>query len=198
MILWLYKLFTSLNMHIHLHYYYFFFFTKTVKLFLEIRPTVGKRCPIYILLWLHKKKKKKKKKKGWIYIGCTGFTLFRRFRRFRRAELPDEYSMQCTPPNYLLRHKCLRKKFHLEWHLWHPFILKVTSQSEAMPDSTVLRAARTSSENNLKIISEVGNNPTYPGSFVSPSNTYVQSLKKVPFELQKKKKKKKKKNPKES
>ena len=55
-----------------------------------------------------------------------------------------------------------------------------------MPDSTVLRAARTSSENNLKTISEVGNNLTYPGSFVSPSNTYDQRLKKVPFELPKK------------
>ena len=55
-----------------------------------------------------------------------------------------------------------------------------------MPDSTVLRAARTSSENNLKTISEVGNNLTYPGSFVSPSNTYGQRLKKVPFELPKK------------
>ena len=42
-------------------------------------------------------------------IGRTGFTLFRRFQRFRRAELPDEYNMQCTPPIYLLRHKCLRK-----------------------------------------------------------------------------------------
>ena len=54
-----------------------------------------------------------------------------------------------------------------------------------MPDTTVLRAARTSSVNNLKTISEVGNNLTYPGSFVSPSNTYDQRLKKVPFELPK-------------
>ena len=45
--------------------------------------------------------------------------------------------------------------------------------------------ARTSSVNNLKTISEVGNNLTYPGSFVSPSNTYDQRLKKVPFELPK-------------
>ena len=125
-----------------------------------------------------------------IYIGRTGFTLFRRFRRFHRAELPDEYSMQCTPPKYLLRHKCLRKDnficcSSLEWHLWHTLILKVTSQSDEMPDSTVLRAARTSSINNLKTISEVGNNLTYPKSFVSPSNTYDQRLKKVPFELPK-------------
>ena len=28
----------------------FFFTTKTVKLFQEIRPTVGKPCPLYILL----------------------------------------------------------------------------------------------------------------------------------------------------
>ena len=54
-----------------------------------------------------------------------------------------------------------------------------------MPDTTILRAARTSSVNNLKTISEVGNNLTYPGSFVSPSNTYDQRLKKVPFELPK-------------
>ena len=60
----------------------------------------------------------------------------------------------------------------------------MTSQSDEMPDTTVLRAARTSSVNNLKTISEVGN-LTYPGSFVSPSNTYDQRLKKVPFELPK-------------
>ena len=54
-----------------------------------------------------------------------------------------------------------------------------------MPDTTVLRAARTSSVNNLKTIPEVGNNLTYPGSFVSPSNTYDQRLKKVSFELPK-------------
>ena len=71
----------------------------------------------------------------------------------------------------------------LEWHLWHP--LKVTSQSDEMPDTTILRAARSSSVNNLKTISEVGNNLTYPGSFVSPSNTYDRRLKKVPFELPK-------------
>ena len=64
---------------------------------------------------------------------------------------------------------------------------KVTSQSDEMPELTVLRAARTSSVNNLKTISEVGNNLTYPGSFVSPSNTYDQRLKKVPFELKKNK-----------
>ena len=86
-----------------------------------------------------------------------------------------EYSMQCTPPKYLLRQKCLRKDHFircssLEWHLWHP--LKVTPQSDEMPDTTVLRAARTSSINNLKTIPEVGNNLTYPGFFVSPSNTY--------------------------
>ena len=130
---------------------------------------------------------KSRKEMVWIYIGRTGFTLSRRFRRFRRAELPDEYSMQCTLPKYLLRHKCLRKDHFircssLEWHLWHP--LKVTSQSDEMPDTTV-RAARTSSVNNFKTISEVGKNLTYPGSFVSPSNTYDQRLKKVPFELPK-------------
>ena len=131
-----------------------------------------------------------RKETVWIYIGRTGFTLFRRFRRFRRAELPDSYSMQCTPLKYLLRYKHLRK-YHficcssLEWHLWHPLILKVTSQSDEMPDSTVLRAARTSSVINLKTISEVGKNLTYQGSFVSPSNTYDQRLKKVPFELPK-------------
>ena len=81
-----------------------------------------------------------------------------------------------------------KRSFHLEWHLWHPLIQKVTSQSVEMPDSTVLRAARTSSENNLKTISEVGNNLTYPGAFVSPSNTYDQRLKKLPFELPKKEK----------
>ena len=54
-----------------------------------------------------------------------------------------------------------------------------------MPDSTVLRAAQASSVYNLKTISEVGNNLTYPGSFVSPSNTYDQRFKKVPFELTK-------------
>ena len=52
-------------------------------------------------------------------------------------------------------------------------------------NTTVLRAARSSSVNNLKTISEVGNNLTYQGSFVSPSNTYDQRLKKVPFELPK-------------
>ena len=61
----------------------------------------------------------------------------------------------------------------------------MTSQSDEMPDTTVLRAARTSSVNNLKTISEVGNNLTYPGYFVSSSNTYDQRLKKVPFELPK-------------
>ena len=66
-----------------------------------------------------------------------------------------------------------------------PIILKVTSQSDEMPCSTVLRAARTSSVNELKTISEVGSNLTYPGSFVSLSNTYDQRLKKVPFELPK-------------
>ena len=42
---------------------------------------------------------KSRKETVWIYIGRTGFTLFGRFRKFRRAELPDEYSMQCTPPD---------------------------------------------------------------------------------------------------
>ena len=46
MILGLYKLLAFLNMHIHLHY----IFTKTVKLFQEIKPTVEKPCPLYILL----------------------------------------------------------------------------------------------------------------------------------------------------
>ena len=131
-----------------------------------------------------------RKETVWIYIGCTGFTFFRRFRRFRRPELPDEYSMQCTPPKYLLRHKCLRKDHFiccssLEWHLWHPLILKVTSQSDEMPDSTVLRAARTSSVNNLKTISEVGNNLTYSGSFVSPSIRMTSDLRKCRLNFQK-------------
>ena len=141
-----------------------------MKLFQEIRPNVGKPAPFTYY-------SDSRKETVWIYIGRTGFTLFRRFRRFHSAELPDEYSMQCTPPKYLLRHKCLRKDqficcSSLEWHLWYPLILKVTSQSDEMPNSTVLRAARTSSVNNLKTISEVGNNLTYPGSFVSPPNTY--------------------------
>ena len=84
---------------------------------------------------------------------------------------------------YLLRHKCLRKDHFiycssLEWHLWHPLILKVTSKSDEMPGSTSLRAARTSSVNNLKTISGVGNNLTYPGSFVSLSNTCDSDLRK--------------------
>ena len=62
----------------------------------------------------------------------------------------------------------------------------MTSHSDEMPDTTVLRAAQTSSVNNLKTISEVGNNLTYPGSFVSPSNTDDKLLKQVPFELKKK------------
>ena len=61
-----------------------------------------------------------------------------------------------------------------------PLILKNTSQSNKMPDSNVLRDARTNSVNNLKTISEDGNILT----FVSPSNTYDQRLKKVPFELE--------------
>ena len=163
-------------MHIPLHFY----FSKT-ELFQDIRSTSENPAPFIYY-------SKSRKETVWIYIGRTGFTLFRRFRRCRRAELPDEYSMQCTPPKYLLRHKCLRKDHFircssLEWHLWHP--LKVTSQSDEMPDTTVLRAARTSSVNNLKTISEVGNNLIYPGSFVSPSNAYDQRLKKVPFELPK-------------
>ena len=86
-------------MHIHLHY--FFFFTETVKLFQEIRPIVGKPCPLYILLRLQEG--------NGLDLGRTGFTLFRRLRRFRRAEIPDEYRMHCTPPKYLLRHRCIRK-----------------------------------------------------------------------------------------
>ena len=164
--------------------FFFFFFAKTVNYFKKSdRPSENPSPFIYY--------SKSRKETVWIYIGHTGFTLFRRFRRFRCAELPDEYSMQCTPPKYLLRHKCLRKDHFiccssLEWHLWH--LLKVTSQSDEMPDTTVLRTARTSSGNNLKTISEVGNNLSYPGSFVSPSNTYDQRLKKVPFELPKKSK----------
>ena len=81
-----------------------------------------------------------------------------------------------------------KRSFHMLFQfrvtLLTPLILKVTSQSDEMPDSTVLRAVRTSSVNNLKTISEVGNNLTYLGSFVSPSNTYVQGLKKVQFELE--------------
>ena len=158
-----------------------FFFAKTVNYFKKSDRLSENPAPFIYY-------SKSRKETVWIYIGRTGFTLFRRFRRFRRAELPDEYSIQCSPPKYLLRHKCLRKDHFiccssLEWHLWHP--LKVTSQSDEMPDTTVLRAARTSSVNNLKTISEVGNNLTYPGSFVSPSNTYDQRLKKVPFELPK-------------
>ena len=153
-----------------------------MKLFQEIRPTVGNPAPFIYY-------SDSRKERVWINIGSTGFTLFRRFRRFRRAEHPDEYRMQCTPPKYLLRHKCLRKDHFmccssLEWHLWRPLVLKVTPQSDEMPDSTVLRVSRTTSVNNLKTISEVGNNLTYPGSFVSPSNTYDQRLKKVPFEKQ--------------
>ena len=160
-------------MYIHLQY----FFAKTVNYFKKSDWPSENPAPF-------KYYSKSRKETVWIYIGRTGFTLFRRFRIFRRAELPDEYSMQCTPPKYLLRHKCLRK-YHfircssLEWYLWHP--LKVTSQNDEMLDTTVLRAARSSSVNNLKTISEVGNNLTYPGSFVSPSNTYDQKLKKVPF-----------------
>ena len=160
-------------MHIHLHY----FFAKTVNYFKKSDRLSENPAPFIYY-------SKSRKETVWIYIGRTEFTLFRRFRRFRRAE----YSIQYTPPKYLLRHKCLRKDHFiccssLGWHLWHP--LNVTSQSDEMPDTTVLRAARTSSVNNLKTISEVGNNLTYPGSFVSPSNTYDQRLKKVPFELPK-------------
>ena len=163
-------------MHIHLHY----LFANTVNYFKKSDRLSENPAPFIYY-------SDSRKETVWIYIGRTGFTLFRRFRRFRRAELPDEYSMHCTPPKYLLRHKCLRKDHFiccssLEWHLWHSLILKVTSHSDEMPD---VRAARTSSVNNLKTISEVGNNLTYPGSFVSPSNTYDQRLKKVPFELPK-------------
>ena len=42
----------------------------------------------------------------------------------------------------------------------------MTSQSDEMPGKTVPRASWTSSVNNLKTISEVGNNLTYPGSLV--------------------------------
>ena len=72
----------------------------------------------------------------------------------------------------------MKRSFHMLFQFritpLTPFIIKVTSQSDEMPDSTVLRAAWTSSVNNLKTISEVGNNLTYSGSFVSPSNTYGQ------------------------
>ena len=164
-------------MHIHLHY----FFTKTVNYFKKSDRLSENPAPFIYY-------SKSRKETVWIYIGRTGFTLFRRFRRFRRAELPDEYSMQCTPPKYLLRHECLRK-YHfircssLEWHLRHP--LKVTSQRDEMPDTAVLRAARTSSVNNLKTISEVGNNLTYPGSFVSPWNTMTSDLRKCRLNFQK-------------
>ena len=133
MILWLYKLFTSLHMHIHLHY----LFAKTVNCFKKSDRLSENPVPFIYY-------SDSRKETVWIYIGRTGFTLFRRFRRFRRAELPDEYSMQCTPPKYLLRHKCLRKDHFiccssLEWHLWQPLILKVTSHSDEMPDTTVLQ-----------------------------------------------------------
>ena len=150
-----------------------------MKLFQEVRLSENPATFIYCF--------HSRKETVWIYICRTGFTLFQRFRRFCRAELPNEYSMQCTPPEYLLRHR----KDHficcssLDWHLWHSLILKVTTQSDEIPDSTVLRAARTSSVNSLKTISEVGNNLTYPGSFVLPSFTYDQQIKKVPFELKK-------------
>ena len=98
MILWLYYLFTSLHMHIHLHY----FFAKTVNYFKKSDRLSENPAPFIYY-------SKSRKETVWIYIGRTGFTLFRRFRKFRRAELPDEYSIQCTPPKYLLRHKCLRK-----------------------------------------------------------------------------------------
>ena len=161
-------------MHIHLHY----FFAKTVNYFKKSDRLSKNPAPFIY-------NSKSRKETVWIYIARTWFTLFRRFRRFRRAELPDEYNMQCTPPKYLPRHKCPRKDHFIRCSSleWHP--LKVTSQSDEMPDTTVLRAARTSSVNNLKTISEVGNNLTYPGSFVSPSNTYDQRLKNVPFELPK-------------
>ena len=140
----------------------FFFFANTVNYFKKSDRLSENPAPFIYY-------SKSRKETVLIYIGRTGFTLFLRFWRFRRAELPDEYtcSMQCTPPKYLLRHKCLTKDYFirctsLEWQLWHP--LKVTSQSDEMPDTTVLRAARTSSVNNLKTISEVGNNLTYPGS----------------------------------
>ena len=163
-------------MHIHLHY----FFLQKLWNYFKKSDRLSENLASFVYY------SDSRKEMVWIYIGRTGFTLFRGFRRFRRAKLPDEYSMQCTPPKYLLRHKCLRKDHFiccssLVWHLWHPLILK----SDEMPDSTVLRAARTSSVNNLKTISEVGNNLTYPGYFVSPSNTYGQRLKKVPFELPK-------------
>ena len=79
-------------MHIHLHYV----FAKNVNYFKKSDRLSENPAPY----------SKSRKEMVWIYIGRTGFTLF---RRFRRAELPDEYSMQCTPPKYLLRHKCLRK-----------------------------------------------------------------------------------------
>ena len=75
------------------------FFAKTVNYFKKSDRLSENPAPsIYY--------SKSRKETVWIYIGRIGFTLF---RRFRRAELPDKYSMQCTPPKYLLRHKCLRK-----------------------------------------------------------------------------------------
>ena len=79
-----------------------FFFAKTVNYFRKSDRLSENPAPFIYY-------SKSRKETVWIYIGRTGFTLFRRFRRFRRAELPDEYSIQCTPPKYLLRHKCLRK-----------------------------------------------------------------------------------------
>ena len=67
------------------------------------------------------------------------------------------------------------------------FQFRVTPLTPSQGDVTERRNARynSSSVNNLKTISEVSNNLTYPGSFVSPLNTSDQRLKKVPFELPK-------------
>ena len=78
-----------------------------------------------------------------------------------------------------------KRSFHMLFRFRVTPLTPPHSQSDEMPDLTVLRAARTSSVNNLKTISEVGNNLTYLGSFVSLSNTYDRRLKKVPFELPK-------------
>ena len=181
MILWLYKLFTSLHMHIHLHYY---FFCENCELFQEIRPTVGKPCPLYILLWFQE---------------ANGLDLYKSHWIHTLPEIPKNSVVPNSQMNIVCNvlHQNIfwgtvsqKRSFHMLFQFrvtpLTPLILKVTSQNDEMPDSTVRRAARTSSVNNLKTISEVGYNLTYLGSFVSPSNTYDQRLKKVPFELPKK------------
>ena len=94
------------------------------------------------------------------------------------------YSIKISSEAQMSQKRSFHMLFQFRVTLLTPLILKVKSQSDEMPDSTVLRAVRTSSVNNLKTISEVGNNLTYPGSLVSPSNTFAQGLKKVQFELE--------------